>query len=633
MATTECSCCGKPIGECECWEFPGWGKVERIAELEPTETEKPKKQLGKWRATAICGNDITSSCLYVSALAALYAGPLAPIALLLVGGVLYLFRNIYAEVGSALPLNGGAYNLLLNTTTKWRAALAACLTILSYIATAVISGSEAMHYAADFLPDLNVLWATTLLLGLFAVLNFMGISESATVALLIFGYHIFTLAALVVLGVIAFLSNPDVLFTNLQTPVDQWPSPRPGGFLIALFFGFSAAMLGISGFESSANYIEEQKPGVFPKTLRNMWIAVAVFNPLISLLSLAVFPLDHFDVHKEALLSYMGHHGIMQITGASGQDFLPRFVSQWISFDAVIVLSGAVLTSFVGVTGLMRRMCLDMCLPQFLLQRNRWRGTNHWIIVLFLLLCLSILSITGGRIELLAGVYTLSFLSVMSLFAVGNLLLKRKHPNLRRTTSASPIAVATALVAVLIALIGNTLLDPDYVRVFGIYFASSIVVVGFVFYRATLATLLLKLLQTIFNMSFLTNMRLRPWLVSLLHDLECRHVIFVVADGDSSELRRAIEYVRWNEQTRFVKVVWFYQAELDIPVDLDQIHARLDHEFPMVRVDFVLAYSQPSSGTIVSIAQHFEVPTNYVFLTSQTAAAIDGSAGGARIVF
>jgi len=31
-------------------------------------------------------------------------------------------------------------------------------------------------------------------------------------------------------------------------------------------------MLGISGFESSANYVEEQKEGVFPKTLRNMWV-------------------------------------------------------------------------------------------------------------------------------------------------------------------------------------------------------------------------------------------------------------------------------------------------------------------------------------------------------------------------
>lgn len=76
-------------------------------------------------ATAICGNDITSSCLYVSALAIIYSDRWAPGALLLVSGVLYLFRFIYAEVVGALPLNGGAYNALLNTTNKFRASIAA----------------------------------------------------------------------------------------------------------------------------------------------------------------------------------------------------------------------------------------------------------------------------------------------------------------------------------------------------------------------------------------------------------------------------------------------------------------------------------------------------------------------------
>jgi amino acid transporter len=51
---------------------------------------------------------------------------------------LYFFRNIYAEVGLALPLNGGAYNVLLNCTSKFIASLAACLTLVSYIATAVV---------------------------------------------------------------------------------------------------------------------------------------------------------------------------------------------------------------------------------------------------------------------------------------------------------------------------------------------------------------------------------------------------------------------------------------------------------------------------------------------------------------
>lgn len=46
------------------------------------------------------------------------------------------------------------------------------------------------------------------------------------------------------------------------------------------------------------------------------------------------------------------------------------------------MLSGAVLTSYVGVTGLLRRLALDRVLFQFLLAENR-RHTNHWIIIGF----------------------------------------------------------------------------------------------------------------------------------------------------------------------------------------------------------------------------------------------------------
>ncbi len=64
-----------------------------------------------------------------------------------------------------------------------------------------------------------------------------------------------------------------------------------------------------------------------------------------------------------------------------------------ISVDAILVLSGATLTSYVGVTGLVERMTLDRCLPRFLLKKGR-RKTPHRIIVLFFLLSVSVLLIT-----------------------------------------------------------------------------------------------------------------------------------------------------------------------------------------------------------------------------------------------
>src|SRR5688572_29875796 len=95
------------------------------------------KKLGEFFSTAICGNDILSSALYVSGIAALFAGVYAPLVLLAVALVLFFYKAVYREVVEALPINGGAYNALLNGSSKTIAATAGVMTILSYVATAV----------------------------------------------------------------------------------------------------------------------------------------------------------------------------------------------------------------------------------------------------------------------------------------------------------------------------------------------------------------------------------------------------------------------------------------------------------------------------------------------------------------
>ena len=57
---------------------------------------------GQWRATSIAGNDITSSCLYVAGIATMAGGKFAPISLLIVALVLYLFRGMRRWLSCAL---------------------------------------------------------------------------------------------------------------------------------------------------------------------------------------------------------------------------------------------------------------------------------------------------------------------------------------------------------------------------------------------------------------------------------------------------------------------------------------------------------------------------------------------------
>ena len=58
---------------------------------------KHTTKLGQLASTAISGNDISSSVLYVSALAIATAGVYAPVTLLIVAFVLYFFRKIYEK--------------------------------------------------------------------------------------------------------------------------------------------------------------------------------------------------------------------------------------------------------------------------------------------------------------------------------------------------------------------------------------------------------------------------------------------------------------------------------------------------------------------------------------------------------
>jgi len=585
----------------ETWEFAGWGEAQRITDLgtEPMRVRRldqaHRHTLGTWRATAICGNDITSSVLYVSALCAAQAGMLAPVVLAIVAGVLYLYRRIYAEVGSALPLNGGTYTLLLNTTTKRLAAGAACLTLLSYIATAVISAGDAMHYAANLVPGLNVPVATVCLLGVFALLNLLGITESAMVALGIFALHMVTLTVLALVGGFAVARDPSLLVAN-------WRLPDVHGLGHALFFGFAAAMLGISGFESSANFIEEQKQGVFPKTLRNMWIAVAIFNPLISLISLGLLPLADIRNVPPDLLARMGEVAVGPALG------------WWVSLDAVLVLSGAVLTSYVGVTGLLRRMSLDRCLPMFLLRENRLRRTNHWIILGFFALCASILMVTHGEIERLAGVYTLSFLSVMALFAIGNILLKNTRSKLPRAERASLPRVTLGLLAVLLGIVGNVLLAPANVGVFLTYLSFAGGAVALMFLRVDLLRLFLFVMRAIVERAGRIMGNLRSRVLDRIQEINSKAVVYFTRGDDPAILNRAALYVLQNEETNRMKVVHVYEDAKDIPERLAGQLKTIDHLYPQLRIDFVAVQGKFGPELIERLSRRLGVPKNQMFI-------------------
>jgi amino acid transporter len=596
--------------------------VEGSAKTPPTPTPSPrelffgtgpKKRLNQWLATGICGNDITSSCLYVSAIAAVYAGVLAPVVLLMVVGVLYLYKKVYTEVVEALPLNGGTYNALLNCTSKFAAALAACMTILSYIATAVISSKTAAEYLHTVFPAFGVMEGTILILGIFATLAIIGIAESAVVALTIFIFHIGTLTAFCLLGFISLPTDFHIFKANLST------LPHGQDLLIAISLGFSAALLGISGFESSANFVEEQDVGVFRKTLRNMLIAVAIFNPLVSILSLNLLPLAEIVGHKDYLLSEMAH--LM-----AGPTFKLIIV-----LDATAVLSGAVLTSYVGITGLVHRMALDQVLPQFFLKKTR-RNTSHRIIITFFLLCSSILLVTKGSLLSLAGVYTISFLGVMTLFGLGDILLKTRRKELKRTYRAGWATIVVAIAATTMGMVGNAFIDHKNLLYFLQYFVPTVLVVVIMYLRIPILKTVLQVLNNLMG-KFLVW---RTIVIDNITAITEKRVVLFARGGDLRRLHVAFDYIVSNESSRSVVIFHLYSnpgqnEEESLKESLESIQ----EIFPTLRVKLVAREGKFGPEIIEAVSQEFGVPTNNIFIGApeEKHAFSIQDLGGVRVIF
>jgi amino acid transporter len=472
------------------------------------------------------------------------------------------------------------------------------------MATAVISASEAMHYLHSILPALPLILATIILLAVFMGITILGIGESSIVALCIFIFHLFSLVILVG-AIIYYLTNSglSIFYANNSNP------PMHGSLAKAIFWGFAAAMLGISGFESSANFVEEQQKGVFPKTLRNMWIAVSVFNPLIAFLALAVVPIPEVGQHEADLLSHMG-----QLAGGN-------WLAMLISIDAVMVLSGAVLTAFVGVTGLIERMTLDRVLPAYFLRKNS-RGSSYRIIILFFLLSVSILIITHGKVEALAGVYTISFLSVMGLFGIGNILLKIKRQRLPRPERATWIAVFLAVGAVFFALVGNIIKEPlpgehSNFAIFAEYFIPAILFVGIMLNRIALLEILLKFIEYLFAPILRFVSRTNKNILLTIEKIQSQEFVFFTRGDNIANLNKVLLYIQGNEHTKKIKIVTVSpERQHDIMEKLKKDIEFLDREYPEITIEFVEIEGTFAPELIQNLSKEWNVPVNFMFIGS-----------------
>ena len=250
------------------------------------------------------------------------------------------------------------------------------------------------------------------------------------------------------------------------------------------------------------------------------------------------------------------------------------------------------------------------------------------------MLAVSVLLVTKGKLEALAGVYTISFLAVMALFGAGNILLKVRRASLPRPIKASWPALLVGISAVMLGIAGNLVMHPKYFSVFLAYFIPSAFIVLIMLGRIGLLRASLFLIGSISDLIAGATSKISDNLNAKIQQIRSQQMVFFTRGDNFSNLNRAMIYVRRNEHTNRIKVVTVVGNVNEVPKKLREEMKFLDSAYPHVKIEFLVVKGEFGPKLIQELSRKWKIPVNLMFIGSPGTKFIYGLAelGGVRLI-
>ena len=419
-------------------------------------SQRPRN-VGWLGAGALLFGDWGTSRLYVLGLAFLVAGR-SSFWLILGMSVLTLAVGwAYTQICRIYPDGGGVY-----TAAKQRSRLlgvvGALLLFADYTVTASISSFEAFHYfglgetthanvaeatmdagdaiilpgpEADEPSHAEKLWSWRSA-GLWAIVSILAIGAFN----LLGPRHTSAYAIFAGVGMVAIT----LLVVVFAVPQIDWGAVRIGHVdhaPLQLWEAFVFIVLALSGSEAIANLTGVMKKPVHATARKSIWLVageVAVFNLILALCMLAIFPLDR-EAHLNDMLAHLSHH----------------YIGAWAEWG-VRILGGLLLlsatnTAITDMISIQYLMARDAELPVVLQKLNGF-GTP-WIAAIIAGIVPSAVLLFAHDLQTLASLYAIGVIGAIAI----NVTLCARHPRLRRWWRRWPmLALGLLLIGIEITL-------------------------------------------------------------------------------------------------------------------------------------------------------------------------------------
>ena len=455
-------------------------KLRTVEAPGPEAREDRPEHHSWWQVVCLTGVDYFSTLGYIPAIAALAAGALSPIAILLIV-LLTLFGALpmYRRVASESPHGQGSIAMLEDLLSFWKGKIFV-LCLLGFVATAwlvtmTLSTADATAHlvenplVAEYLHGREVI-ITLVLLAVLGAVFLKGFREAIGVAVVVVGAYLLLNLVVVAVGLYESVANPRyvadwsaVLFTSYGNPLT---------IIGVSLLVFPRLALGLSGFETGVSMMplvdgdegdDPQRPAGRIRNTRKMLTTAAIIMSFYllttSFVTAVLIPLEEFQPGGEAkdrALAYLAH------------EYLGNAFGTAYDLSTILILWFAGASAMAGLLNIVPRY-----LPRYGMAPE-WARAVRPLVLVYTAIALAITIIFEASVDAQAGAYATGVLAMMASAAIAvTISARRTGPRLG--------AVAFGLVSLifLYGLVANVIDRPDGIMI-ALFFVGAIILTSFV---------------------------------------------------------------------------------------------------------------------------------------------------------
>jgi amino acid transporter len=449
-----------------------------------------------WRAAAVVLNDLASTMYYIGGIVEQAVGKPAPWLVLAVMLFSFAVRSVYME-SSSMFVRGGVYIVVRDSIGPTVAKLSVSSLVVDYVLTGPISAVAAGQYLARLMnewsqtfhlsfhtdPNWFSVFFSIVVTGYFWRENIKGVPESSGKALRIMQITTAMVVVLLIWCPLTLILRGNTSLPPAPTPSNLHLTHESWGWLDGTFFtqlpfvimivAFGHSLLAMSGFETLAQVYREL---AYPK-LKNLRITAnlvctyaVICTGVISILAVMIIP----DAVRPSFYDNMIGGLVMNL---AGPPLLKLGFHVFVVIVGIMVLSGAVNTSLIGVNGVLNRVAEDGVLLDWFRRPHRRYGTTYRILNTMALLQIATIIASRGDVLLLGEAYAFGVVWSFALKALGVLVLRYqrkdqeyKFPfNVKFGKTEIPIGLGTTTLILFLVGIAN-LFSKRVATIYGVSF-------------------------------------------------------------------------------------------------------------------------------------------------------------------